>query len=118
MLTSGVLELKDLFCHRNYTSFMKTHFVNYMEKFEVIMRINPEQVIVPCGVEKSRVSVPDEVQVNMNTKTFTDVDGDCYPPLTRFWLSDFIPDGFWPRLICGIFKDPQIQKVSANEIVY
>ena len=39
----------------------------------------------------------------------------CYqPPLRRFWVSNYIPDGFWPRLICRIANDQQIGKVECD----
>jgi hypothetical protein len=39
----------------------------------------------------------------------------CYqPPLRRFWMSNYIPDGFWPRLICRIANDQQIGKVHVQ----
>lgn len=92
-------------------SSMKDHFINYMEKFEVVLRINSEQVIIPSSMKKNQHPVPEEIQPSINCSTFCDVNGEYYPPLRRFWLSDFIPDGFWPRLTCGVLKDPQIDRV-------
>ena len=31
-----------------------------------------------------------------------------HPPLFRFWLAHFIPEGFWPRLLCRIVSDLEI----------
>ena len=31
-----------------------------------------------------------------------------HPPLFRFWLAHFIPEGFWPRLLCRIASDLEI----------
>ena len=31
-----------------------------------------------------------------------------HPPLFRFWLAHFIPEGFWPRLLCRIVTDLEI----------
>jgi len=34
-----------------------------------------------------------------------------HPPLFRIWLAHFIPEGFWPRLICRIASDPEIDAI-------
>lgn len=31
-----------------------------------------------------------------------------HPPLFRVWLANFIPEGFWPRLLCRIASDLEI----------
>ena len=31
-----------------------------------------------------------------------------HPPLFRIWLANFIPEGFWPRLLCRIASDLEI----------
>ena len=36
------------------------------------------------------------------------------PPIRRFWFSNYIPEGFWPRLICRIMKDYQIKSVLSQ----
>lgn len=66
------------------------------------------QVLIPA-------LLPNEV---MYPRTGDDLKGianfsdDFYVTiLRRFWLADFIHEGFWPRLICRIAKDQQIVKV-------
>ena len=108
-------KLEDLFYHRNTMRSLKDHFINYMEKFEVVLRINPDEVVIPCCMNESQLPIPEEILHNISSSTFYDENGDCYPPLRRFWLSNFVPDGFWSRLICAVYKDPQIIKVHINE---
>ncbi|XP_065896958.1 leucine-rich repeat serine/threonine-protein kinase 1-like isoform X2 [Dysidea avara] len=39
-----------------------------------------------------------------------------YPPLSRIWLSSFIPDGYWPRLLHRIVSDSEIREVMLKLI--
>ena len=41
-------------------------------------------------------------------------DGTFYPSLCRIWLSPFIPDGFWPRLLHMIVSDREIHEVMVK----
>jgi len=34
----------------------------------------------------------------------------AYPPLWKFWFAEFIPDGFWSRLVCRLTTDCSINK--------
>ena len=38
-------------------------------------------------------------------------DDFYFTVLRRFWLVDFVHEGFWPRLICRIANDQQIVQV-------
>ena len=38
-------------------------------------------------------------------------DDFYFTVLRRFWLADFIHEGFWPQLICRIANDQQIVQV-------
>lgn len=78
-----------------------------LQKFEVVLKINPREVLIPS-------LMPEEACYPKTNDCLSDITmapyhEDCYqPPLHRFWPSNFIPEGFWPRLICRIVKDNQI----------
>lgn len=38
----------------------------------------------------------------------TEINIAYHPPLFRVWLAHFIPEGFWPRLLCRIVSDLEI----------
>ena len=85
-------------------------YVNLLEKFEVVLKINSQEVIIPSLMpDRGQYPKPSN---NLSDVTMAAYHQDCYqPPLRRIWLSHFIPDGFWPRLICRIVKDNQIKSV-------
>lgn len=78
-----------------------------LEKFEVALRINKDEVIIPSlMLEECNYSQPDS--------DLNDVSGDLehyQPTMRRIWFSNYIPDGFWPRLICRIMTDQQIKSI-------
>ena len=80
---------------------MKECYISLLEKFEVALKISPNQMIIP-SLTPEKASYP---------KPADDALFNC-PPLRRFWLADFIPDGFWPRLICRVTSDQQIAHVG------
>ena len=66
------------------------------------------QVIIP-SLMPSEANYPKPNDILSDIKM--DVDSFYQPPMRRFWLADYIPEGFWPRLICRIATDHQIGKV-------
>ena len=103
--TAGILTL-DSICTQFASDDhgLKEELKYLLEKFEVAFIIDDRHMIVP--------SIMSEV------KCFNFEPPQCtaYPHLRRFWLSDYIPDGFWPRLICRIVKDHHIAKVQHNDM--
>ncbi len=90
---------------------IKNKYINLLEKFEVALTIKGGKIIIPSLLPESRTfPKTNDVLSDVNMAEGTD---DCYqPPLRRFWMSGYIPDGFWPRLICRVVNDQQIGKVS------
>ena len=73
------------------------------------------QVLIP-SLMPDRVTYP---QPNDDLRDVMIVADDySQPALRRFWLADYIPEGFWPRLICRIANDQQIEKVRIYIHVY
>ena len=92
---------------------MKHRYISLLEKFEVSLRINPNQMIIPSLMPESMsYPKPDETLSDIPSSMLDDVERYYQPPLHRFWVADYIPDGFWPRLICRVATDHQIKKVS------
>ena len=88
---------------------LKQKYIQLLEKFEVALKIDRRHVIIPS-------LMPDSVRYPKTNDILSDVTSsfDPYyqPPFRRFWLSNYIPDGFWPRLICRIAMDQHIGKVG------
>ena len=83
----------------NISNDLKEKLKYLLEKFELALTIDDKHIIVPSLMSDEMPS------------GFDRPNSDAYPPLRRFWLSDYIPDGFWPRLMCRIVKDHHISKV-------
>ena len=86
---------------------MKYKYISLLEKFELAMKINHDQMIVPSLMPED--PSPDDIP---NDASITEAEIPYGPPLRRFWLAEFIPDGFWPRLICRVATDQHIEQVS------
>ena len=102
-------EVNRLFSQLEIPQTIKDKYINLLEKFEVAFTIKGQRVIIPS-------LLPDSVSFSKTNDILTDVTmatsfDMCYQPLRRFWVSEYIPDGFWPRLICRIVNDQQIRKV-------
>lgn len=78
-------------------------YISLLEKFEVAMVTNQQHIIIPS-------LMPVEAQILVHDESV--VTDNYQPPLRRFWYSSYIPDGFWPRLICRIVKDNHITRAD------
>lgn len=103
--STGVAEISDWF-PPEIPPHMIDYFIKLLEKFEVALRINQHQILIPSLMSK-QMSYP------KSTDELDEVQCLFQPPLRRFWVADFVPAGFWPRLICRVATDQQIGRVSA-----
>lgn len=90
---------------------LRKKYIQLLEKFEIALQLTETQVIIPSLMPPfANYPKPNDTlnDITMN------VDSYYQPPMRRFWLADYIPDGFWPRLICRIATDQQIGKVNTN----
>jgi hypothetical protein len=102
-----------LFSQRSIPEKLRDKYISLLEKFEVALTIKRRHVIIPS-------LMPDSAQYPKTTDVLRDwmeasistIEACYQPPLRRFWMSNYIPDGFWPRLICRIANDQQIGKVQ------
>ena len=109
----GRIQISDLFKDDMFLQqdkLLTDNYLQLLQKFEVALYISKDEVIIPS-------LMPEEGKYPKLNDSLDDVDlsfghDDCYlPPLRRLWLSNYIPDGFWPRLICRIIKDQQIKTI-------
>lgn len=112
-LPTGVAEISGLFTQRDIPPHMKDRYITLLEKFEVALKINRHQMIIPSLMtEKASYPKPDDVLSDIPSANLEEVEALYHPPLRRFWFADFVPAGFWPRLICRVATDQQIGRVS------
>jgi hypothetical protein len=110
---TGVAEISGLFSQRDIPPQMKDRYISLLEKFEVALKINSHQMIIPSLMtERASYPKPDDVLSDISSSNIDEVESFYQPPLRRFWFADFVPAGFWPRLICRVATDRQIGRVS------
>lgn len=107
----GVVEISGLFMQTDISPCMKDCYISLLEKFEVAVKINDQQLLIPSLMPK-QVSYPQPEDVLSDVSLQNELDSLYQPPLHRFWMADFVPAGFWPRLICRVATDQQIAHVS------
>lgn len=99
---------KDLFLHEEKPIADK--YLQLLQKFEVALCIGDKEVIIPS-------LMPEQISYPKPNDSLKDIDlleghNNCYqPPLRRIWFTNYIPDGFWPRLICRLLNDQQIKSI-------
>ena len=108
-------EISGLFTQRDIPPAMKDRYISLLEKFEIALKINRSQMIIPSlMLEQASYPKPDDLLTDISSSMLDEVESYYQPPLRRFWLADFVPAGFWPRLICRVATDHQIGKVSGD----
>ena len=103
----GISLIDTLLSQCDVPEILQPIYLSLLEKFEVAMVTNQQHIIIPS-------LMPTEAEIPKHDEQASElsINDDFYqPPLRRFWYSDYIPDGFWPRLICRIVKDLHIAKV-------
>lgn len=103
---AGMGEVCDLF--QGSPNRLRRKYIRLLEKFEVALQLTETQVIIP-SLMPSDANYPKPNDCLSDIEM--DVDSFYQPPMRRFWLAAYIPEGFWPRLICRIATDHQIGKV-------
>ena len=103
LIISGIGETGQLLTQADIPDSLIEQCIQLLEKFELVLRIGRNKVIIPSLLPDDGVYPP--------IKSCPSDLTNYQPPLTRFWVSNYIPDGFWPRLICRIASDQQINKV-------
>ena len=88
-------------------------YLQLLQKFELALQLNKWEVLIPSFLpEDVSFPKPDE---NLSDVFMSETHDDFYqPPLRRFWFSSYVPEGFWPRLICRVYKDHQVNSVLSR----
>lgn len=107
LLISNFFE-KDLFLHGD--KLIADKYLQLLQKFEVALCVGENEVIIPSLMPKNKnYPKPND---NLKDVDLSIAHDSCYqPPLRRIWFTNYIPDGFWPRLICRLLNDQQIKSV-------
>ena len=85
--------------------------------FGVILRIDEKKILIPSQMPKG----PPEILVTPPSHLLKAEQGTGlqYRSLSRYWFMDFLPEGFWPRLICRLVVDQvlrsQLEKIAPKQ---
>ena len=89
---------------------MSRSYLQLLQKFELALELNQREVLIPSLLpEEGTFPQPDESLSDVSLSVSH--DHMYQPPVRRFWLSNYIPEGFWPRLICRVYKDQHISVI-------
>ena len=75
-------------------------YIQLLIKFEVVLKLNEESLLVPSFLREQRP----------NLEYFSYPDTDYLPPVKLHVMVDYIPGGFWARLITRILSDETIME--------
>ena len=94
---------------------MSRSYLQLLQKFELALQLNEWEVLIPPLLpDEASFPQPDEF---LQDVSMSECHDDLYqPPIRRFWVSNYIPEGFWPRLICRVYKDQQINSVLTRYV--
>ena len=101
---SGSVDINDLFTESKELQTFKDECINLLSKFDIALRLKNHRLLVPSLLP---VDPPSSLPLCINSTNELAV----YPPLRKFWFSEFIPNGFWPRLICRITTNQNINTI-------
>ena len=84
--------------------------MNLLKKFEVAMKINDHEMLIPA-LMKDNVPYPKPDVDLSDVENLGNLESFYTPTLHRYWLADYVPAGFWPRMIYRVATDRKIRKV-------
>ena len=100
------MDIKDLFTESKDLQAFKDECINLLSKFDIALRLKNHRLLVP-----SLLSVDPPSSLPPCLSDNNQHGNIVYPPLRRFWFSKFIPNGFWPRLICRLTTNQNINTI-------
>ena len=100
----GEMTLDSLCSQKDFESLVPKSFledyINLLETFGIALKdINHQNLLIPSLLPIKRHYPP------------VKSTNDKWPLLTRFWPCTEISDGFWPKLICRVVGDQDIDNV-------
>ena len=109
------MDINKLFTESKELQAFKDECINLLSKFDIALRLKNRQLLVPSLLPvDSPSSLPSCITDNnhlLNGTCSDSSDNIVYPPLWKFWFSKFIPNGFWPRLICRLTTNQSINEI-------
>jgi len=105
----GFVEIDELVTRSRLLEDLKDECINLLSKFDIALRLENRLLLVPSLLSPNPpTSLP---AVSIGNRELSDIDKlIVYPPLWKFWFTQFIPNGFWPRLVCRLTTDHSINK--------
>ena len=109
------MDINNLFTESKELQTFKDECVTLLSKFDIALRLKNRQLLVPSLLP---VDPPSSLPscISGNNQLLDDThsgnsENVVHPPLWRFWFSKFIPNGFWPRLICRLTTNQNINSI-------
>ena len=111
LLDTGIVEgceLKEYLRNKNQqlSEWMET-YVELLEKFEVVLKIDHGQILVPSFLPERHIYL--EIPM-IDFRNLDNIDTDLYH-IERLWFLDHVPYGFWARFISRLRGDETIQQL-------
>ena len=110
------MDINDLFTESKALQAFKDECINLLSKFDIALRLRHQHLLIPSLLPVDQpTSLPLCINVNNEVLNGICLDDDSenifYPPLWKIWFSKFIPNGFWPRLICRLTTNENINGI-------
>ena len=111
LLDTGIVnagELKSFLHNKNQQlcDWIDT-YVELLERFEVVLRIDNDQILVPSFLPDRHIYTE---TTNIDFTSLNNVEANSYH-LRRLWFLDHVPYGFWARFISRLRGDETIQEL-------
>ena len=108
--SAGFVNINNLFTE---LQAFKDECINLLSKFDIALGVKNHQLLVPSLLPVDPMKPLPSCTWNelLSNTHSSNSENIFYPPLLKFWFSKFIPNGFWPRLICQLTTDQNINQI-------
>ena len=111
LLDTGIVEGEELmeYLHgidKQFCEWIET-YVELLEKFEVVLKIDQGQNLVPSFLPERHVYSEKPM---IDFRNLENIDTDLYH-IERLWFLDHVPYGFWARFISRLRGDETVQQL-------
>ena len=79
-------------------------YIQLLVKFEVVLKLDEETLLIPSFLQENRPEI----------EYFSYADIDYLPPIKTHIMVDYIPGGFWARLITRVLSDEAIKEAVVS----
>lgn len=108
------MDIKNLFTESKELQTFKKECIDLLSKFDIALRLENNHLLVPSLLPVKAPDIITSCTPNNRLPKGTCFDKSediAYPPLWKFWFAKFIPNGFWPRLICRLTTNQNINTI-------